>query len=87
MSAVSKINFRKLLLNLVGSAIVAFGLFNIHSVSLVTEGGTLGLTLFLQHWLGVSPAVSGFILIAVCYVFGAYILGKGFILYSVVSAV
>ena len=48
-------------LNLIGSMIVAFGLFNVHSVSQVTEGGTLGLTLFFQHWLNISPAISSFI--------------------------
>lgn len=78
---------RLILLNLVGSAIVAFGLFNVHSVSQVTEGGTLGLTLFFQHWFDVSPAISGFILNAVCYIFGAFVLGKSFVLYSAVSAV
>ena len=74
-------------LNLIGSMIVAFGLFNVHSVSQVTEGGTLGLTLFFQHWLNISPAISSFILNALCYVFGAIVLGKGFIIYSTVSTV
>lgn len=78
---------RCLLLNVIGSLIVAFGLFNVHSISQVTEGGTLGLTLFFKHWLNVSPSVSGFVLNAICYIFGAIILGKGFILYSSVSAV
>ena len=75
------------MLNVIGSMIVAFGLFNVHSISQVTEGGTLGLTLFFKHWLNVSPSVSGFILNAICYIFGAIILGKGFILYSSVSAI
>ena len=74
-------------LNLIGSAIVAFGLFNVHSVSQVTEGGTLGLTLFFQHWLNISPSISSFILNALCYVFGAIVLGKEFIIYSTVSAI
>ena len=82
-----QVNARAFFLNFIGSTIVAFGLFNIHSISQVTEGGTLGLTLFLQRWLDISPAVSGFILNAVCYVFGAIVLGKSFILYSSVSAV
>ena len=80
-------NVRSLFLNIIGSAIVAFGLFNVHSISQVTEGGTLGLTLFLQHWLDISPAISSFVLNALCYIFGAIVLGKGFILYSTVSAV
>jgi len=72
---------------LLGSAIVAFGLFNVHSISQVTEGGTLGLTLLFQRWFDLSPAISGFILNAVCYILGALTLGRGFILYSLVATV
>ena len=35
--------------NLLGSAILAFGLYNVHALSGVTEGGILGLTLLLHH--------------------------------------
>lgn len=76
---------KKLILNVLGGGILAFGLYNVHSLSGVTEGGILGMTLFLQHWLGISPAVSGFIMNAVCYLVGWRVLGKGFILYSAVS--
>ena len=41
-----------------GAAILAFGLYNVHSQSHITEGGVLGMTLLLEHWLGVSPAIS-----------------------------
>ena len=34
-------------LALLGSVILAFGLYHVHSVSSVTEGGALGLTLLL----------------------------------------
>lgn len=54
------------LLLLLGSAILAFGLYNIHSMSNVTEGGILGLTLLLEYWFGISPSVSGFILTVLC---------------------
>jgi len=76
---------KKLILNILGGGILAFGLYNIHSLSGVTEGGILGMTLFLQHWLGISPAVSGFIMNAVCYLIGWRVLGRGFILWSAVS--
>ena len=49
---------RNVLLSLLGSGVLAFGLYNVHSLSGVTEGGALGLTLLLQHWLGISPAWS-----------------------------
>ena len=51
---------------LTGAAILAFGLFNVHSQSRITEGGVLGMTLLIQHWMGVTPAVSEVILDVIC---------------------
>ncbi|MDO4299592.1 MAG: YitT family protein [Lachnospiraceae bacterium] len=70
---------------LVGSAILAFGLYQVHSFAEVTEGGVLGLTLLLQHWFRISPAVSSFVMNGACYLFGWHILGKEFILYSIIA--
>lgn len=81
----SHIKFKKCLLALLGSAILAFGLYNIHSFSGVTEGGVLGATLLLKHWFDISPAVSGFVLNFACYFLGLKVLGKEFIAYSVVA--
>ena len=69
-----------------GSCILAFGLYHIHSLSGVTEGGVLGATLLLDHWFGISPALSGLIMNIACYGLGIRILGKDFILYSLISA-
>ena len=44
------------------------------------------MTLLLEHWLNISPAVSGFILNALCYLIGWKLLGKLFIVYSIVAA-
>lgn len=71
---------------LMGSAILAFGLYNVHSFSGVTEGGVLGLTLLLHNWFGLSPSVSGLILNALCYFIGFRVLGKEFLAYSAVAA-
>lgn len=68
-----------------GSVILAFGLYHVHSFAGVTEGGVLGLTLLLDHWLHLSPAVSGFILNAGCFLFGWRVLGKEFVVYSAVA--
>lgn len=76
---------KKAALALTGSAVLAFGLYNIHSLSGVTEGGILGLTLFFQHWLNISPAWSGLIMNALCYLIGWRVLGMEFILYSIIS--
>lgn len=72
---------------LLGSGMLAFGLYHIHSQSGVTEGGQLGLTLLLQYWFDISPAVSGLIINSLCYLFGWRTLGKSFLLYSGVSSV
>ncbi len=70
---------------LLGSAILAFGLYNVHSISGVTEGGVLGLTLLLEHWLDISPSVSGLVLNGACYLLGFRLMGGEFIIYSVIA--
>ncbi len=80
-----KISARSVFLNLLGSAILAFGLYNIHSRSGVTEGGILGLTLLLQHWFQISPALSGLVLNALCFFFGFLMLGGRFVLMSAIA--
>ena len=75
------------LMAILGSAILAFGMFNIHSVALITEGGVLGASLLLENWFEITPAVSSFVLNALCYFLGYRILGKDFIIYSAISAI
>jgi len=70
---------------IIGSIIQAFGIYNIHAISNVTEGGVLGATLLLRHWLGISPAVSSLILNGICYGIGWKALGRSFIAYSSLS--
>ena len=81
----SLIKPKKCALALLGSAILAFGLYNVHALSGVTEGGVLGMTLFLRHWVGLSPAVTGLVMNAICYLMGWKLLGKEFIAYSIVA--
>ena len=68
------------------SAFQAFGMYNIHAVADVTEGGVLGLTLLLEQWLAISPALSGLILNGICYFLGWCTFGKEFIYLSMVAA-
>lgn len=72
-------------LSLLGSTILAFGLYHIHSFSGVTEGGQLGLVLLLQHWFHISPAISTAVINAICYWIGWKMLGKVFIIRSAVA--
>lgn len=70
---------------LFSSAFLAFGLYHVHSFSGVTEGGVLGMTLLLDHWFGISPAVSGLCMNLACYALGWKLLGKEFLSYSILS--
>ena len=81
----SRMKLKNCLLALLGSAILSFGLYNIHALSGVTEGGVLGMTLLLHHWFNISPAVSGLIMNVACYLLGWKLLGSTFIGYSFVA--
>lgn len=70
---------------LLSSSILAFGLYNVHAMAGVTEGGVLGLTLLLRHWFQVSPSVSGFLLNGACYLMGLETAGQG--VYRLLSGV
>lgn len=76
---------KRLTLLLAGSAILAFGLYNIHALSGVTEGGTLGMTLLLNYWFRISPAWSSLVMNGICYLIGWRVLGWEFIGCSAVA--
>jgi len=77
---------KRCLITLLGSCILAFGLCHIHALSGVTEGGQLGLTLLLHHWLHITPAISALVINIICYAAGWKALGKSFLFYSFVAA-
>lgn len=79
-------NSKRIILSILGGGILAFGLYHVHSISGVTEGGTLGLTLLLEHWLSISPAWTSLVLNGMCYVLGIRTLGRSFLFFSVLSA-
>ena len=79
------LNWTDTLVSIFGSAFLAFGLYNVHALSGVTEGGVLGLTLLLDHWFSISPSVSGAILNVLCYAMGWKLLGRRFLAYSFIS--
>lgn len=81
-----KLKIQNCLLAFFASGFQAFGIYNIHAVADVTEGGVLGATLLLHHWLGISPAVSSFVLNTACFLLGWRILGRSFIAYSFLAA-
>ena len=82
-----KIRISYCIIAVLSSMFLAFGMYNVHSVSGVTEGGILGLTLFFEKVFHFSPAMTSPLMNAACYIFGWKILGKNFVIYSVCSTV
>ena len=83
---IPKLKLSNCILAFLSSALQAFGMYNIHALSGVTEGGIFGLILLLDHWLGLSPAITSLILNAACYLLGWRTLGRDFIGYSLIAA-
>lgn len=80
-----KNNQKNIGLNVIGAAILAFGLYNVHSISSVTEGGALGLTLLLEHWYQLSPSITNMLITVIFYFLGWRVLGRQFLILSAVS--
>lgn len=80
-----EINWKKALIALVGSVVVAFAMYNIHAAAGLTEGGILGLTLLIYNLWGLSPAVTSLGMNVLCYVFGWRTLGRDFLIYSFIA--
>lgn len=72
---------------LLGTAVLSFGLYNVHSQAHITEGGVLGLQLFLSHWFGLSPSITGPVMDFICYMAGWKILGGKFLKNAIVASV
>ena len=81
-----KLKLSNCLAAFLASGVQAFGMYNIHALSGVTEGGVFGVVLLLNHWLHLSPAVSSFVLNAACYALGWRTMGKTFIGYSLIAS-
>lgn len=73
------------ILTLLGAAIQAVGVSNIHAFSGVTEGGVLGATLLINYWLHISPAITSLVLNGACYLLGWRTMGRDFIWYSLLA--
>lgn len=80
-----KITVRNCVISFFGAGFLAFGMYNVHSISGITEGGVLGAVLLIHHWLQISPALSSLVLNSLCYLLGWRTFGKVFLFYSGIS--
>lgn len=69
-----------------GSAILSFGMYNIHQQADITEGGVIGLNLLTHHWFGISVAFVAPVLDFICYSIAYKHLGKRFLILSVFTS-
>lgn len=70
---------------LMGTAIISFGMYNIHQQTSITEGGVLGMLLLINHWTGISPSILAPVLDALCFAFAFKFLGMDFLKLSILS--
>ncbi len=76
---------KRVLLTLLGTAVLSFGIYNIHRQADITEGGVLGMVLLIHHWLGIPSSVVSPVLDVICYAVAFRYLGKAFIRFSLFS--
>ena len=80
------INYRSLFFALLGSAIIAFGTYNIHANSDIPEGGIIGLCLILEFYTGISPAISNLVINALCCVLAWRLMGTRYMLNAAIAS-
>lgn len=82
----SLITFKSSCIIFLGSSFLAFGLYHVHSLSVITEGGALGLNLLLEYWFAISPAITNFLFNVLSYLLGLKTLGREFLARSALAA-
>lgn len=70
-----------------GAGILAFGLYNVHSRSMISEGGVLGLSLLLYQWFSLSPSITSFVMDSLAILLGTLILQNRFLFDSIFASV
>lgn len=72
---------------LIGSTILAFGVYNFYYLNSITEGGVLGIILLLKNIFGFDVSIAGAILDIALLIMGFKMFGKKFFIYSVGASV
>ncbi len=80
------INWKSILLMMLGMLITAFGIYNVHSQSMITEGGALGLSLLISKYIPLSVGVINIMIDIVAFTLALKILGKNFIMKALFSS-
>ena len=87
LNFLKSLSVKNIFLSIIGAFILAFGLYEVHSFSGVTEGGVLGASLLFQNTLSLSPAITSFVMNVICYFLGWRTFGKKFLFYSAIGTI
>ena len=85
--ALGRFTAKRIAMILLGTAILSFGIHNIHRRTAITEGGVIGLVLLINHWLGVPASVASPLLDAASYALAFKFLGWDFLLSAGLASV
>jgi uncharacterized membrane-anchored protein YitT (DUF2179 family) len=72
---------------ILGTAIVAYGIYNIHSKCNIAEGGELGIELLIYNFFNISPAIISLIIDVTSYTIGSVLFGKKFLLNAIIGTI
>lgn len=72
---------------LIGSTILAFGVYNFYYLNSITEGGVLGTILLLKNIFGIDVSIAGAVLDISLFILGFKMFGKRFFVYSVGASI
>ena len=76
---------KNIILILIGSLILAFGIYNLNYQNNITEGGVLGVLLLLKNLFDIEPSVANLILDISLLIIAYKFFGKQFLLNSIIA--
>lgn len=76
MNFLKRIDWKKLVMIALGTAIYAFGFVQFNMANHLAEGGVAGLTLIIHNLFGIDPAYTTLLLNLPLFIIGAQILGR-----------
>ena len=76
---------KHIILIIIGSLILSFGIYNLNYQNNITEGGVLGVLLLLKNLFNIEPSVANLIIDISLLIIACKFFGKQFLIYSVIA--
>ncbi len=76
---------KHIILILLGSLILSFGIYNLNYQNNITEGGVLGLLLLLKNLFNIEPSIANLIIDIALLIIAYKFFGKQFLIYSIIA--